>query len=98
MDPAEAEVPGDGGDGFAAGVADDGDGEAVRRARTSSCWPTSDPPAPSAGSSSARPSTPERVDANYDAGVLSLRIPVAEKAKPRKISVGGAGGPKTIDA
>ncbi len=28
----------------------------------------------------------ERVEASYDAGVLSLRIPVAEKAKPRKIS------------
>ncbi len=40
----------------------------------------------------------ERVDASYDAGVLSLRIPVAEKAKPRKISVGGESGPKTIDA
>ncbi len=40
----------------------------------------------------------DRVDANYDAGVLSLRIPVAEKAKPRKISVGGESGPKTIDA
>jgi HSP20 family protein len=29
----------------------------------------------------------ERVEANYDAGVLTLRIPVAEKAKPRKITV-----------
>jgi HSP20 family protein len=29
----------------------------------------------------------DRVEANYDAGVLTLRIPVAEKAKPRKISV-----------
>jgi HSP20 family protein len=29
----------------------------------------------------------ERVDASYDAGVLTLRIPVAEHAKPRKIEV-----------
>lgn len=28
-----------------------------------------------------------RIEANYDSGVLSLRIPVAEKAKPRKIEV-----------
>src|SRR3954453_12727896 len=34
----------------------------------------------------------ERIDAAYDAGVLRLRVPVAEKAKPRKveISVGGS--------
>jgi len=29
----------------------------------------------------------ERVDADYTAGVLRLRIPVAEQAKPRKINV-----------
>jgi len=29
----------------------------------------------------------EKVDADYTAGVLRLRIPIAEKAKPRKISV-----------
>jgi HSP20 family protein len=29
----------------------------------------------------------EHISASYDAGVLSLQIPVAEKAKPRKISV-----------
>jgi HSP20 family protein len=29
----------------------------------------------------------DRVEATYDAGVLTLRIPVAEKAKPRKITV-----------
>jgi len=29
----------------------------------------------------------DRVDASYEAGVLKLRIPVAEKAKPRKIEV-----------
>jgi HSP20 family protein len=29
----------------------------------------------------------EHIDASYDAGVLTLRIPVAERAKPRKITV-----------
>ena len=29
----------------------------------------------------------ERIDASYDAGVLALQIPVAEKAKPRRISI-----------
>jgi HSP20 family protein len=29
----------------------------------------------------------EKIDAAYDAGVLRLRVPVAEKAKPRKIEV-----------
>jgi HSP20 family protein len=28
-----------------------------------------------------------RIHASYDAGVLTLRIPVAEQAKPRKISI-----------
>src|SRR5215217_6573017 len=32
----------------------------------------------------------ERIEANYDAGVLRLVVPVAEKAKPRKIEVTGA--------
>jgi HSP20 family protein len=29
------------------------------------------------------------IDATYDNGVLVLRIPIAERAKPRKIAVGG---------
>jgi len=29
----------------------------------------------------------EHIDASYDAGVLTLRIPIAERAKPRKISI-----------
>ena len=29
----------------------------------------------------------ERIEAGYDTGVLSLAIPVAEKAKPRKVEV-----------
>ncbi|NUR09885.1 MAG: Hsp20 family protein [Nocardioidaceae bacterium] len=31
----------------------------------------------------------DRLEASYDAGVLRLRVPVAEKAKPRKIEVTG---------
>ncbi len=42
---------------------------------------------------------PERLEANYDNGVLTLRIPVAEQAKPRKIVVGaGNGGARQIEA
>ena len=33
----------------------------------------------------------DRVEASYDAGVLTLRIPIAEKAKPRKIEIASAG-------
>ncbi len=33
----------------------------------------------------------DRVTASYDGGVLRLQVPVAEKAKPRKIEVTGAG-------
>jgi HSP20 family protein len=41
----------------------------------------------------------DRVEASYDAGVLTLRIPVAEKAKPRKIEIaGGRRSPKQINA
>src|SRR3990170_2848282 len=32
----------------------------------------------------------DRIEASYDAGVLRLVVPVAEKAKPRKIEIGGA--------
>jgi HSP20 family protein len=34
----------------------------------------------------------DKIDASYDAGVLTLKIPVAERAKPRKISVNGSNG------
>ncbi|HKT56828.1 MAG TPA: Hsp20 family protein [Microbacterium sp.] len=34
----------------------------------------------------------EHITADYDSGVLTLRIPVAEEAKPRKIAVGTKGG------
>lgn len=37
----------------------------------------------------------ERITASYDAGVLTLRIPIAEAAKPRKIEISSeAGGAK----
>ena len=32
----------------------------------------------------------EHIDASYDAGVLTVRIPVAEKSKPRKIQISTA--------
>ncbi|MFD4476661.1 Hsp20/alpha crystallin family protein [Streptomyces sp. NPDC058471] len=38
----------------------------------------------------------EHIHADYDAGVLTLRIPIAERAKPRKISVGVGSGHKEI--
>jgi len=31
----------------------------------------------------------ERITADYEAGVLTVRIPIAERAKPRKITIGG---------
>ena len=34
----------------------------------------------------------DRVDASYEAGVLTLRIPIAERAKPRKISISNTDG------
>ncbi|MGA8519332.1 MAG: Hsp20/alpha crystallin family protein [Pseudonocardiaceae bacterium] len=40
----------------------------------------------------------EGVEANYEAGVLTLRIPIAEKAKPRKIDIAGGGAPRQINA
>ena len=39
----------------------------------------------------------DHLEATYDNGVLTLRIPVSEKAKPRKISIGsGDSGSKQI--
>ncbi|MEU8139794.1 Hsp20/alpha crystallin family protein [Streptodolium elevatio] len=38
----------------------------------------------------------EGIVADYDAGVLTLRIPIAERAKPRKITVGQADDRKQI--
>lgn len=40
----------------------------------------------------------ERVQAEYDAGVLRLTIPVTEQAKPRKIEIKADGKRQAIDA
>ena len=40
----------------------------------------------------------ERIDAAYQDGVLRLRIPVAERAKPRKINIGRTNGHAVINA
>jgi HSP20 family protein len=40
----------------------------------------------------------EHIEAGYDNGVLRLVVPVAERAKPRKIQVAGAGSKKEHDA
>jgi HSP20 family protein len=41
----------------------------------------------------------ERIKADYDAGVLTVRIPVAEQARPRRIAIGTTGGePREIEA
>jgi HSP20 family protein len=39
----------------------------------------------------------DAIEANYDAGVLTLELPVAEQAKPRRIEIGRSGGRKTIE-
>ncbi|WP_411075592.1 Hsp20/alpha crystallin family protein [Streptomyces sp. cmx-4-7] len=38
----------------------------------------------------------EKITADYEAGVLTLRIPIAERAKPRKIAIGCGDGRKQI--
>ncbi|MFF4871659.1 Hsp20/alpha crystallin family protein [Streptomyces sp. NPDC003444] len=38
----------------------------------------------------------EKITADYEAGVLTLRIPIAERAKPRKIAIGRGDGRKQI--
>jgi HSP20 family protein len=38
----------------------------------------------------------EHISASYDAGVLTLQIPVAERAKPRKISVTSKGEDRQV--
>ena len=40
----------------------------------------------------------DRIEAHYDAGVLTLRLPIAEKAKPRKIEITGGSQTRQIDA
>lgn len=40
----------------------------------------------------------DRISAAYDNGVLSVTIPVSERAKPRRIEVSSRGGAETISA
>ena len=40
----------------------------------------------------------DKIEASYDSGVLTLKIPVAERAKPRRIAVSGTGTQKQINA
>jgi HSP20 family protein len=40
----------------------------------------------------------DHITADYEAGVLTLRIPVLEKAKPRRIEITTSGDRKQIDA
>ena len=41
----------------------------------------------------------ERIEAHCDNGVLTVTVPVAERAKPRKVEIGGGQGrPQAIDA
>lgn len=39
----------------------------------------------------------ERIEAQYDNGVLTLTVPVAEQAEPRKVEITSGGQPKAID-
>lgn len=38
----------------------------------------------------------ERIEASYEAGVLTLRVPIAEQAKPRKIEIASGSGAKQL--
>ncbi|NUP36730.1 MAG: Hsp20 family protein, partial [Streptomyces sp.] len=38
----------------------------------------------------------EHIQADYETGVLTLRIPIAERAKPRKITIGVGSDRKEI--
>lgn len=40
----------------------------------------------------------DSIKADYDAGVLTLRVPIAEQAKPRKIAISGGSQAKQINA
>ncbi|NJC85990.1 Hsp20/alpha crystallin family protein [Planosporangium mesophilum] len=40
----------------------------------------------------------DQLEASYEAGVLTLRIPVAEQAKPRKIAIASGAGRREINA
>ena len=40
----------------------------------------------------------DHIEANYDQGVLTLTVPVAETAKARKVEITAGGGAKAIEA
>ena len=40
----------------------------------------------------------DHIDASYDHGVLTVRLPVADQAKPRKVEITSASGAKPIEA
>lgn len=40
----------------------------------------------------------QSIAASYDQGVLTIKIPVAERAKPRRIEISGGGSPQAIEA
>ena len=39
----------------------------------------------------------DHIEAGYDHGVLTVTVPVAEAAKPRKVEIAPGGGPKAIE-
>ena len=39
---------------------------------------------------------PDKIAANYDQGVLTLHIPIAERAKPRKVEI-SSGSPEAVE-
>ena len=40
----------------------------------------------------------EAITASYDQGVLTVKVPMAERAKPRRIEISGGEGPQIIEA
>jgi HSP20 family protein len=40
----------------------------------------------------------DRLEARYDAGVLTIRLPVTEQAKPRKVEIQGGAPAEAIEA
>ncbi|MEV5837427.1 Hsp20/alpha crystallin family protein [Nocardia sp. NPDC052112] len=40
----------------------------------------------------------DKISATYNNGVLSVTLPIAEKAKPRRIEISGSSQPRTIEA
>ena len=40
----------------------------------------------------------DHISASYEAGVLTVRLPVAERAKPRKVAITTGGGQQALDA